>query len=32
VLPDKPDPDLEQFLRKWGAKNAYDPRVKAGIA
>lgn len=31
VLPDKPDPDLEQFLRKWAAKNDYDPRVKAGI-
>ncbi len=31
VLPDRPDAELEQFVRKWAAKNVYDPRVKAGI-
>jgi len=31
VLPEKPDPELEQFVRKWAAKSGYDPRVKAGI-
>lgn len=31
VLPERPDPELEQFVRKWAAKSGYDPRVKAGI-
>jgi DnaJ-class molecular chaperone len=26
VLPDKPDPALKEFLEKWEAGRAYDPR------
>jgi DnaJ-class molecular chaperone len=26
VLPDKPDPDLEELMKKWRDGNPYDPR------
>ena len=31
-LPDKPDAELENFLRDWAGKNNYDPRRKVGLA
>ena len=26
VLPDKPDPELEEFITRWSKTQAYDPR------
>jgi DnaJ-class molecular chaperone len=26
VLPDKPDPELEEFIARWSKTQAYDPR------
>ena len=26
VLPEKPDPELESFVEKWGGAGAYNPR------
>jgi DnaJ-class molecular chaperone len=26
VLPDKPDPELEEFVTRWSKAHAYDPR------
>ena len=31
VLPDPPDPELTQFLERWGEKHSYDVRGKLGI-
>jgi len=28
VLPRKPDPELEDFVRKWAAEHAYNPRAE----
>jgi DnaJ-class molecular chaperone len=30
VLPDKPDNELEDFVRRWGESHPYDPRKGAG--
>lgn len=30
VLPEKPDKELEEFVRRWGEDHAYDPRKHAG--
>jgi DnaJ-class molecular chaperone len=30
VLPEHPDPELEEFLRRWRDKSPYDPRGEAG--
>lgn len=30
VLPDKPDAELEAFLKDWAPKHAYDPRASKG--
>lgn len=32
VLPDKPDQELEDFVRRWGEDHPYDPRHGAGGA
>jgi DnaJ-class molecular chaperone len=32
VLPDKPDAELEHFLRHWSAKYPYDVRGKVGLS
>ena len=32
VLPDRPDAELEEFLRSWTSKYPYDVRSKAGMA
>jgi hypothetical protein len=26
MLPDKPDPELEEFITRWSKSQAYDPR------
>ncbi|MEI6559485.1 MAG: J domain-containing protein [Rhodospirillaceae bacterium] len=31
MLPDPPDPELSQFIEKWGASRTYDVRKKAGL-
>jgi DnaJ-class molecular chaperone len=31
VLPERPDPELAQFLERWSATHGYDPRSKLGI-
>ena len=31
VLPERPDPELAQFLERWSATHGYDPRAKLGI-
>ena len=31
VLPERPDPELQQFLERWSATHGYDPRAKLGI-
>lgn len=31
VLPEKPDAELEQFLKSWAAKHGYNPRQRAGM-
>lgn len=31
-LPDKPDEELEKFLRRWSETGSYDPRRKVGLA
>ena len=31
VLPDQPDDELKKFVQKWGQKNPYNPREKAGL-
>jgi DnaJ-class molecular chaperone len=30
-LPEEPDKELRDFVRKWGAKHPYNPRHKAGM-
>ena len=30
VLPQRPDPELENFVKEWSEKHAYDPRVGLG--
>ncbi|MEE8534406.1 MAG: DnaJ C-terminal domain-containing protein, partial [Kiloniellales bacterium] len=30
-LPDKPDADLQEFIKRWGKSHAYDPRRRAGM-
>ena len=30
-LPDKPDTDLQEFIKHWGKTHAYDPRRRAGM-
>jgi DnaJ-class molecular chaperone len=30
-LPDEPDKELRDFVRKWGEKHPYNPRQKAGM-
>ena len=32
VLPDQVDPELKEFIERWGTTHAYDPRSKAGIS
>lgn len=32
TLPEKPDPELEEFVRKWTPAVPSDPRVKAGLS
>lgn len=32
TLPDKPDPELEAFIRRWAESHAYDVRAKAGMS
>jgi DnaJ-class molecular chaperone len=32
VLPDQVDPELKEFIERWGKTHAYDPRSKAGIS
>jgi DnaJ-class molecular chaperone len=31
VLPERPDPELAEFLERWSATHGYDPRAKLGI-
>lgn len=31
MLPDEPDEELKSFVKKWGKKNGYNPREKAGL-
>lgn len=31
VMPDKIDPDLENFMREWAKAHAYNPRAKARV-
>lgn len=31
MLPDPPDPELTQFIEKWGHNRSYDVRKKAGL-
>ncbi len=31
VLPEKPDPELQSFIEKWGQEHAYDPRRTEGL-
>ncbi|CAN5526251.1 DnaJ C-terminal domain-containing protein [soil metagenome] len=31
MLPDNPDPELEEFAKRWQAANAYDPRRKMEV-
>jgi hypothetical protein len=31
VLPERPDPELTDFLERWSAAHGYDPRAKLGI-
>jgi DnaJ-class molecular chaperone len=31
VLPERPDPELTEFLERWSAAHGYDPRAKLGI-
>lgn len=31
VLPERPDPELAEFLERWSATHGYDPRGKLGI-
>jgi DnaJ-class molecular chaperone len=31
VLPERPDPELQEFLERWSASHGYDPRAKLGI-
>ena len=32
TLPEKPDPELEAFVRKWTPAASSDPRAKAGLS
>ena len=32
ILPDRPDPDLESFVRGWAERHGYDVRTKVGMA
>ena len=32
VLPDQVDPELKEFIERWGKTHPYDPRSKAGIS
>jgi len=32
MLPDQADPELKEFVERWGKTHAYDPRSKAGIS
>ena len=32
VLPEAPDPELQEFVERWAPKNRYDVRRKAGMA
>ena len=31
MLPDEPDEELKSFVKKWGKKQTYNPREKAGL-
>lgn len=31
MLPDTPDAELTEFVERWGKRNPYDVRGKAGI-
>ena len=31
VLPERPDPELAEFLERWSATHGYDPRAKLGF-